>query len=72
GGVTDEQIRSAARGVASYKGRPWSSTEYNMAYGTTYWSLEERGATSEQLQLFEKLCDEAPVRAGGFNPWSGD
>ncbi|MCX5795248.1 MAG: hypothetical protein NTY77_07140 [Elusimicrobia bacterium] len=72
GGVTDEQIRSAAKGVESYKGRPWSSTEYNMAYGTTYWGLEERGATPEQLKLFEKLCDEAPVRAGGFNPWSGD
>jgi hypothetical protein len=72
GGVTDEQIQSAARGVASYKGRPWSSTEYNMNYGMTYWSLEERGATPEQLKLFEKLCDEAPVRGGGFNPWSGD
>ena len=72
GGVTDEHIQSAAKGVASYKGRPWSSTEYNMAYGTTYWSLEERGATPEQLKLFEKLCDEAPVRGGGFNPWSGD
>jgi hypothetical protein len=72
GGVTDEQIQSAAKGVESYKGRPWSSTEYNMAYGTTYWSLEERGSTPEQLKLFEKLCDEAPVRGGGFNPWSGD
>ena len=72
GGVTDEQIQSAARGTASYKGRPWSSTEYNMNYGMTYWYLEERGATSEQLKEFERLCDEAPVRAGGFNPWSGD
>lgn len=72
GGVTDEAIKSAASGVASYKGRPWSSTEYNMAYGTTYWNLEERGATAGQLKLFEMLCDEAPVRGGGFNPWSGD
>jgi hypothetical protein len=72
GGVTDEQIQSAARGVASYKGRPWSSTEYNMNYGMTYWYLEEQGATSEQLKEFERLCDAAPVRAGGFNPWSGD
>ena len=72
GGVTDAQIQSAAKGVESYKGRPWSSTEYNMAYGTTYWSLEERGATPEQLALFEDLCAKAPVRGGGFNPWSGD
>ncbi|MBI5242016.1 MAG: hypothetical protein HY926_16200 [Elusimicrobia bacterium] len=72
GGVSDEQIRSAAKGVASYKGRPWSATEYNMNYGMTYWSLEERGATPEQLKLFEELCDQAPVRGGGFNPWSGD
>jgi hypothetical protein len=72
GGLTEEQIRSGAKGAASYKGRPWSATEYNMAYGTTYWDLEERGATPEQLKLFEKLCDEAPVRGGGFNPWSGD
>jgi hypothetical protein len=72
GGVTDEQIQSAARGVASYKGRPWSSTEYNMNYGMTYWYLEEQGATSEQLKEFERLCDAAPMRGGGFNPWSGD
>jgi hypothetical protein len=72
GGVTDEHIKSAAQSVASHKGQPWSQTEYNMVHGTTYWSLEEQGATPEQLDLFNKLCDEAPILAGGFNPWSGD
>ena len=72
GGLTDERIRSAARGVAAHKGRPWSSTEYNMSYGMTYDSLERAGATPEQLQLFEKLCAEAPIIGGSFNPWSGD
>ena len=72
GGLTDEHVQSAAKGVASYKGRPWSETEFNMAYSAAYSSLEEQGATPEQLKLFEKLCGEAPVRGGGFNPWSGD
>lgn len=72
GGVTDEQVKGAAQGTASYKGRPWSSTEYNYAWYQAYHSLELRGATPEQLKLFEKLTAEAPVRGGGFNPWSGD
>lgn len=70
--VADSAIESAARSVASYKGRPWSSTEYNMNYSLTLDSLRKQGATEEQLQRFRDLADAAPVKAGGFNPWSGD
>ena len=72
GTVSDDSIRASAQGVASYKGRPWSSTEYNLNYAMGYDGLERRGATPQQLDLFRKLCDEAPMRGGGFNPWSGD
>ncbi|MBI5624747.1 MAG: hypothetical protein HY924_13290 [Elusimicrobia bacterium] len=72
GGLSDAEVEASARGAASYKGRPWSSTEYNMNYSMTEWNLVERGATKAQLEKFRKLCDEAPVRGGGFNPWSGD
>ncbi|MBI3563782.1 MAG: hypothetical protein HY079_01140 [Elusimicrobia bacterium] len=70
--LAEERVRGAAASVASYKGRPWSQTEYNMAYYTTLESLKKDGATKAQLALFEKLCAEAPIRGGSFNPWSGD
>ena len=70
--VTDDEIASAAKSVASSKGGIWSHTEYNMAYYNTLESLKSRGATKKQLALFEKLCAEAPVIGGRFNPWSGD
>jgi len=70
--VTDAEVRSAASGAISYKGRPWSQTEYNMGYYTALESLKSRGATAAQLALFEKLCAEAPIKGGSFNPWSGD
>ena len=69
---TDDEVRGAAAFVASYKGMPWSQTEYNMCYYTTLERLKERGATEAQLALFKKLCDEAPLLGGRFNPWSGD
>ncbi|MDD5657435.1 MAG: hypothetical protein PHF00_09310, partial [Elusimicrobia bacterium] len=72
GGLSEEKVRAAAHGAISRKGRPWSSTEYNAAYAEAYWKLETAGATPEQMGLFQRLCDEAPVRGGGFNPWSGD
>lgn len=71
-GVTDADVERAAQGVISYKGRPWSQTEYNMGYYNTLENLQKRGATEAQLERFKKLCDEAPVKGGGFNPWSGD
>lgn len=70
--VTDDEIRSAAAGVISYKGRPWSSTEYNSVYYPALERLKQRGATKAQIALFEKLCADAPVKGGSFNPWSGD
>ena len=70
--VTDDEVRAAASGAISYKGRPWSQTEYNMGYYNSLESLKTRGATKAQLALFEKLCAEAPIKGGSFNPWSGD
>lgn len=72
GSVRDEQVRGYARGTASHKGRPWSSTEYNMSYAMGYDALAAAGATEAQLALYRELCDAAPVQGGGFNPWSGD
>ncbi|MBI5209620.1 MAG: hypothetical protein HY927_06550 [Elusimicrobia bacterium] len=72
GAAADKDVEGAATGVASYKGRPWSSTEYNLVYHQAYMGLVARGATRAQLELFGRLCDEAPMRGGGFNPWSGD
>lgn len=70
--ISDERVTGAANSVISYKGRPWSNTEYNMAYYTTLESLKKAGATPAQVALFEKLCADAPIRGGSFNPWSGD
>jgi hydroxymethylpyrimidine pyrophosphatase-like HAD family hydrolase len=70
--VADSEIEGAAKSVVAYKGGVWSSTEYNMGYYTTLESLKTRGATKAQLERFRKLCDEAPVIGGRFNPWSGD
>ncbi len=70
--VTDDEIRAFVPGVVAYKGRPWSQTEYNVGYYTTLSSLKERGATKRQIALYEKLCAEAPIKGGSFNPWSGD
>jgi hydroxymethylpyrimidine pyrophosphatase-like HAD family hydrolase len=70
--ISDDDIRASAAGVISYKGRPWSQTEYNSVYYPAIESLKARGATQLQLALFETLCAEAPVKGGSFNPWSGD
>jgi hydroxymethylpyrimidine pyrophosphatase-like HAD family hydrolase len=70
--LTDDDIAASAKSVVASKGGIWSQTEYNMGYYNTLESLKERGATKAQLELFKKLCDEAPVKGGRFNPWSGD
>ena len=70
--VSDGEIAAAARSVAASKGGVWSRTEYNMGYSNALESLKARGATDAQLERFKKLCDEAPVIGGRFNPWSGD
>ena len=70
--VTDDEISAAAKSVVSSKGGIWSATEYNMGYSNTIENLTKRGATKAQLAALRKLCDEAPVIGGRFNPWSGD
>lgn len=72
GSLPDADVEAAANGTASYKGRPWSSTEYNLNWAMGYDSLRRRGATAAQLKRYEELTAAAPVRGGGFNPWSGD
>ena len=57
GRVTDEHIGPRGAWPPTRAGR-WSSTEYNMAYGTTYWSLEERARPAAQLAETR----QAPVR----------
>jgi len=69
---TDADVRARASAVMAYKGYPWSQTEYNSVYYPALESLKSGGATAEQLALFERLCAEAPLRGGRFNPWSGD
>jgi hypothetical protein len=68
----DADVRARAAAVSIYKGYPWSQTEYNSAYYPALENLKSAGATDEQIALFERLCAEAPLRGGRFNPWSGD
>jgi hypothetical protein len=70
--ISDDEIAAAAKSVVSSKGGIWSQTEYNMGYYNTLENLTKRGATKAQLAAFRKLCDDAPVIGGRFNPWSGD
>ncbi|UPT75804.1 MAG: hypothetical protein M0D55_09095 [Elusimicrobiota bacterium] len=70
--LSDDDVRSAAAGVISMKGRPWSQTEFNASYYPALENLKRRGATKAQVALFEKLVADAPIKGGSFNPWSGD
>ncbi|MBI4061680.1 MAG: hypothetical protein HY403_09645, partial [Elusimicrobia bacterium] len=70
--VTDDDVRASVAAAILQKGRPWSETEYHSAYYQARESLKSRGATQEQLALYDRLCAAAPVKGGGFNPWSGD
>jgi hypothetical protein len=70
--VSDDEVRATANHVISYKGRPWSSTEFNSVYYPALENLKARGATKKQVALFEKLVADAPIKGGSFNPWSGD
>jgi hypothetical protein len=71
-GPDRERIVAAANSAASYNGRPWSHTEFNMNTAFAEDSLSKDGATEAQFRLFRRLLAEAPIRGGGFNPWSGD
>ena len=70
--VGDDEIAQAAKSVIASKGGIWSRTEYSMGYSNSIANLTKRGATKEQIARFRKLCDDAPVINGRFNPWSGD
>ena len=63
---------AAANSVIASKGYPWSETEYNMGLYTTADRLRELGATEAQMKLYFATCAAAPIKGGGFNPWSGD
>jgi hypothetical protein len=70
--LDDESVRQSAKSVAVNKGGIYSHTDYNIYYYYAQQGLERAGATPEQLKLFARLCDEAPVKGGRYNPWSGD
>jgi hypothetical protein len=72
GALSEDELTSAARSAVAHKGGVWSETEYTAQRSMIYWRLAMRGATPEQLERFDKLCDAAPVVGGRFNPWSGD
>ena len=71
-GLSREDIESAAQHAVQYKGRPWSQTEYEAGVYEIEQKLIARGATEEDIKLFRRLCDEAPIQGGSFNPWAGD
>lgn len=67
-----EEVEQAARAVISHKGYPYSQTEFNCVYYNVLADLQKKGATKEQLQKFEQLVNNAPIRGGHFNSYSGD
>lgn len=68
---SDAEIVAMAKGLAqTYKGAPWSYTEYHSVLYPTLDSLRQQGVPERQIQLFQNTCDEFPGRP--FNPWSGD
>ena len=71
-GPSRADVQASADGTASYKGRPWSQTEYNMQLSGAMDHLRRLGATVAQMELFRRITAAHPVRGGGFNPYSGD
>jgi len=70
--VSDDEIKSVAKEVIYYKGQPYSQTEFNFTYVNALYYLENKGATQKQIQEFEKLVEDAPIKGGHFNRYSGD
>ena len=54
------------------KGGVWSAIDYEIQSSVTFDNLKKRGATAEQRARFRKLCADAPLIGGRFNPYSGD
>ncbi|MDO8516053.1 MAG: hypothetical protein Q7S28_02265 [bacterium] len=70
--VSDEEVKKAVERAASYKGGTWSFTEFNLKTYEIKRELSLRGATEAQIDRFEEFVKKAPIRGGGFNPYSGD
>lgn len=66
-----QAVEASVRATASYKGMPWSQTEYNMSLHMAMSSIEEKHGP-EAAQAFQQLMASQPIRGGRFNPWSGD
>ncbi len=70
--LTDEEVKQVTEHVISFKGRPWSESEFNATKTNNRRQLAEDGATEEQLKEFDRIINEAPIIGGSFNTWSGD
>ncbi|MGE0494254.1 MAG: hypothetical protein AB7S38_33895 [Vulcanimicrobiota bacterium] len=66
-----QAVTASVGATASYKGYPWSQTEYNMSMYMARERIEEEHGP-EAAKAFETLMGREPVRGGRFNPWSGD
>jgi len=57
--------RAASKAIAR-KGGEYSSDDYRLARDEARARLAHSGANAAALKLFDRLCDEAPVRGGKF------
>lgn len=67
-----DPVLFAAQRVIDQKGFPWSETEFENAREVWRGELERGGASAEELERYDKLIADAPVRGGRFNRYSGD
>lgn len=70
--VSHVDVINAANEAISHKGYPYSRTEFDCVYYLALSNLLVQGATKEQIQAFKKLVDNAPIKSGRFNNYSGD
>ena len=71
--LTDEEVVGRARNFAHWnKTSTYSASEFNQDQYYAEQSLLKDGATAAQLELFRKIVQDAPIRGGRFNPYSGD
>lgn len=70
--VSRVDVINAADEAISHKGYPYSRTEFDCVYHLALNNLSAQGATKEQIQAFKKLVNDAPIKSGRFNNYSGD
>src|SRR3989338_2521127 len=71
--MTDQEVVKRATDFArSYKGQPYSESEFNEHLYYALESLVKAGATDEQIKLFNKTVNNLPLKGGSFNSYSGD